>query len=370
MIRGTPILVVSPSAKAGGAERALAGLVRHLPDVGFRPVVALLERGPAEAWLEAAACETAVAGDDPTVHVPQIRELAERIGAAVVLSNKREGHEVGGAAAAELGIPAVWWQQDVPPGVPRDFETAALPVRAVVCSSDHVVSAQRGLTPELPISKIHLGIPVDEVARRRGSGTTVRKLLSTDRAPLVGIVGRLDRWKGQDVFLHAASLVAERRPDARFAVVGGALIGYEGSYPAELARLAGNLGLSDRVHFAGHQDDPYPWLDALDVAVLASEGEPFGLVVVEAMALGTPVVATTPGGPEEIVEHERSGLLVPARAPDELASAVLRILDDPDLAGRLADGGRMRAPQFDERRMAGAFGALLRDVVDGRLEPA
>ena len=176
--------------------------------------------------------------------------------------------------------------------------------------------------------KIHPGVPVAEIALRRGDGASVRRLLVPEGGPLVGIVGRLDRWKGQDVFLRAASLVARRRPDARFAVVGGALIGYEGSYPDDLERLAAELGLADRVHFAGHQDDPYPWLDALDVAVLASEAEPFGLVVVEAMVLGTPVVATAPGGPEEIVEHGRSGLLVPSGAHEELATAILRVLDD------------------------------------------
>ncbi len=363
----TPVVVVSPYAKPGGAERALAGLVRRLPEAGFRPVVVLLEPGPAQTWLEQAGCETTLATGDHGSKVAHVRAVAERIGAPVLVSSKREGHAVGAVAAAEIRIPAVWWQQDLPRGLPRELETAALPTAATACCSDHVLSAQRRLAPGVPAVRIHLGVPVDEIAARRGSGEAIRARLVPDGGPLAGIVGRLDRWKGQDAFLRAAATVAERRPDARFAVVGGAVLGHEGTYPDEVRALAAELGLGDRVCFAGHQDDPYPWIDALDVAVVASVGEPFGLVAVEAMALGTPVVAVASGGPEEIVRPGRSGLLVPPGDDRALADATLRVLEDPELARRLGAGGRRRASRFDERRTAAAFAALLRDVVAGRI---
>ncbi len=363
-----PVLLVSPSATAGGAERALAGLARHLPPIGFRPVVALLARGSAEAWLEDAGCEVEIVpgGECPAAAVASIRQIAARVGAKVVVSNKQQGHLVGGKAAVEAGIPAIWWQHDIAQIIPADMETASVPAAVVVCGSDHAIEAQRRLTPQAPIVKIHSGAAVEEIAARRGSGADIRSSLDWTDRKIIGIVGRLDPWKGQVTFLRAARLIADRRPDVRFAVVGGALIGYEGSYPDDLLALAAELGLAGDVHFAGHQDDVYPWFDALDVAVHASQGEPFGLVVVEAMALGTPVVASTPGGPAEIVEHRRSGLLVPANAEEPLAAAILEILDDPALAARLSVNGQRRVKLFTERRMAERFGSLIREVLAGR----
>ena len=160
----------------------------------------------------------------------------------------------------------------------------------------------------------------------------------------MGIVGRLAAFKGQHVFLEAAALVSRRRADVRFVVVGGPASDRDRDYPDRLRRLALNLGLSGRLQFAGHQSDVVPWLNALDVAVHATDGEPFGLVLVEAMLLGTPVVATNLGGPAEILEHERSGWLVPPGRPHATAEAILAILGDSSLREQLSAG---RGPPGD-----------------------
>src|SRR5437764_15378541 len=110
------------------------------------------------------------------------------------------------------------------------------------------------------------------------------------------MVARLERWKEQALVLHAARHVAAMREDVRFVLVGGAILGTEGPYPEKLRLLARNLGLAERVHFAGHQADVYPWFDALDVVVHTTRAEPFGLVVAEAMALAKPIVALRSGG--------------------------------------------------------------------------
>jgi glycosyltransferase involved in cell wall biosynthesis len=361
------LLVVSPSAKPGGAERALASLVRHLPTRGFRPVVVLLEPGPLEAWLGAAGCEV-VLGPDPTPAdaVGWVRGIALARRAEVVLSSKWQGHLVGGPAAEAAGLPSFWWQQDLARKNPGEERAARLPAAAIVCSSDHAVAAQRVLAPDARVVKIHPGVAVTAIAGRRGAGSRIRAALGWEPSRIVGIVGRLERWKGQEIFLRAAALVAGRHPDVRFAVIGGALLGNEGSYPDDLEQLAAELGLADRVCFAGHQMDVYPWFDALDVAVHASRGEPFGLVVVEAMALGKPLVATVPGGPAEIVEDGVSGLLVPFGTPDALAEAVNRILDDRALGAALGREASRRAPLFSEERMADCFASLLSDLLGRR----
>ncbi len=353
------VLLVSPTSVPGGAERALAALAARFPELGVEPCAALLEDGPLQGWLEQAGCPVDVIPAGRTRQLvrtarvlAELRALAVRRQADVIISNQSKGHVYGGLAGLAARIPAVWWQQGVP-GPGRIENVARLvPSAAVICSSDAAVAAQSKLTPHRRIEKVHLGVPVDEIGARVGAGASIRRELGWENTRIVGIVGRLQPWKGQDVFLRAAAAIAVAEPDVRFAVVGGAVLGWEGSYPDDLQRLATELGIADKVLFAGHQADPFPWFDALDVVVHASVGEPFGLVLLEALALGKPLVASADGGPLEIVEHERSGLLVPPGEPKRTAEAVLRILREPQLAQLLAAEGPRRAREFSDARMA------------------
>ena len=361
------VLLVSPSATPGGAERALVALARRLPEHGWQPSAALLAPGPLQEALEQAGCpvELLAAGRFRQLArtAPTVVRLARRARAAdVVLSNMSKGHVYGGAAALLAHRPELWWQHGIPSRSRIELAAARVPTSAIVCVGEEAVAAQRLLRPRRRLVKIHPGTALDELARSRGAGEAVRRSLGWDGEPVVGIVGRLQPWKGQELFQRAAALVARERPDVRFVVVGGAVLGWEGSYPDDLRRLAGELGIADRVHFAGHQADPGPWLDMLDVAVHASVAEPFGLVLVEAMALGTPLVATAGGGPDEIVEDGRSGLLVEGRSPEGLARSVRRLLDDPGLAARISVEGVQRARRFSDEATAAQFAHLLEEV--------
>lgn len=360
-------LLVSPSSVPGGAERAFAGLARHLPEHGIRCHAVLLQRGPLEQWLKDAGCSTVVldAGRTRQLHrtaatVARLTQLAR--GADVVVSNQSKGHVYGGASALAARKPSVWWQHGVPEPSRIESVAARVPAAMVVAGSGDAVAAQRRLTPGSRVELVHPGVDTAAIARRGGSGAAVREQLGWQARPVVGIVGRLQEWKGQEVFLRAAAQVAARHPQAAFAVVGGAVLGWEGDYPQQLRRLADELGIADRVYFAGHQDDVYPWFDACDVVVHASFGEPFGLVLVEAMALGKALVATAAGGPTEIIVDGESGLLVPPGDHESMADAVSRILADDGLRARLAAGAPARAAVFDERAMTANFAALLDDI--------
>ena len=369
-IASTPILLVSPNGKIGGAERALLGLARSLPASGFHPTVVLLQPGPLEDCLRDEGCATVRLNPHRTrqvVHTAQtvyaLRALIRSTGARVVVSNMWKGHFFGGIAARTAGVPAVFWQQGIPtPGLLERL-ASSIPAKVIVCSCDAAIEAQMAATPHRRVCKIHLGIRTSDVLSSRGKGSEIRQSLGWVHNPIVGIVGRLEPWKGQAVFLQAAALLSSLHPRARFMVVGGAILGWEGSYPDDLERLAAELGLAGRVHFAGHQHDVYPWYDALDVAVHASFDEPFGLVLIEAMALGRPLVATAAGGPLEIVEDGVSGLLVPPGDPEKLASAVDRVLGNGDLASSLERGAAQRATVFSEQRMAERFAELLQDLI-------
>jgi len=151
-------------------------------------------------------------------------------------------------------------------------------------------------------------------------------------APCFGILGTLLHWKGHHVFLRAARLVIDAVPEARAFVVGDAP-GQDQAYRDELLRLARDLGIADRVAFTGFRDDVPELLQLLHVVVHASVSpEPFGRVIVEAMAMRKPVVASKAGGPLEIIEDSATGYLVPADQPAAMAQRITRLLTDPALA--------------------------------------
>ena len=371
--------MVSPRACAGGAERAFASLARNLPSFGYEPVVALLERGPLEDWLHDyelldARPERPLRLDRTARTVASLVRLARRCGVRAVLSSKTRGHVFGGPAAAAAGLPAVWWTHETAPDGwlyrrrepwrSYDVEEPArrIPAARVVCGNERLAERQRRRTPGREVVSIRPGLPVSEVAARRGEGAELRRRHGLSGGPLVGIVARLDRIKGHELFLEAAARVAQVRPDARFAIVGGELLDSDRGYGHELRARAAALGLGDAVLFTGHRDDALPWIDALDAVVIASSSEAGPLVLGEAMALGRPVVATRVPGPGDVIDDGRSGLLVPPGDVGAMGDAILRVVENPEFADALGRGARAGADEFCERRMAARFAALLGEV--------
>jgi FkbM family methyltransferase len=366
----TRALLVSPTSVPGGAERAFASLAHRLPELGVDVRAVVLEPGPLEGWLAKVGCSVDVIDAGRTRDIARtaavVAGLAARARAAdVVLSNQSKGHVYGGLAAYAARRPALWWQHGYPTRSRIEMVAARVPANAVLASSAAAIDAQRRLTPTRRIERVRPGIDVSEVRGYLGTGASLRTDHGWGDPPLVGIVGRLQEGKGQDVFLRAAARVAAVHDDARFVVVGGAVLGWEGDFPQRLHDLAARLGISDRVEFVGHQADVYPWFDALDVVVHASKCEPFGLVVVEAMALGKPLVATGACGPAEIIEDGLSGLLVPPEDDRAMALAVARILDDDGFAAALAEGATRRAEDFDEIAMARRVADVIAELTRG-----
>lgn len=156
--------------------------------------------------------------------------------------------------------------------------------------------------------------------------------------PRVVCVARLRAEKSHDVLLDAWGLLAERFPDGELLLVG------DGPRRSDLERQASETG--GRVVLAGHVDDVWGCLATATLFVLPSSVEPLGISVLEAMAAGVPVIATAVGGVPEIVEHERTGLLVPPGNASALASAIERVLLDPALQASMAAAGTFKAAQL------------------------
>ena len=149
-------------------------------------------------------------------------------------------------------------------------------------------------------------------------------------APIVGNVARLSWQKGHDTLLAAVPSVVERRPDARFVLVGN------GELRGELEEQAERLGVADRVEFTGPRDDVPTQLGRFSVFAFPSRFEGLCLAVIEAQAAGVPVVATSVGGIRETVVDGETGLLVPVDDPEALADAIVRLLEAPGFAAELA----------------------------------
>jgi glycosyltransferase involved in cell wall biosynthesis len=190
---------------------------------------------------------------------------------------------------------------------------------------------------------------------------------------LIGCIARMTRWKAQHVLLDAFAQVHARFPRTRLALVGlsadSAPDGLPGGYRGYLVRRTEALGLTDAVCFPGFisQADMPEFYGALDVLAHPALEEPFGLVLVEAMASQKPVVAVDGGGVPEIITSGRDGYLVPANAASPFADALLRLLEDPAHAADMARAGRKRVVEaFTPELQAQAMLRIYEQVVARR----
>jgi glycosyltransferase involved in cell wall biosynthesis len=162
----------------------------------------------------------------------------------------------------------------------------------------------------------------------------------------LGVVGQITPWKGQDDAIRILAQVQEKYPEARLRIIGsvvfsGPQVSFDNeAFARRLPKLAKALGVREAVEFFGYVDDMPAALASLDVLLVPSWEEPFGRVVVEAMAAGVPVVATRRGGPSEQIEDGVTGLLAEPRHPDQWIEPVSRLLRDPDLRQSIAARAR------------------------------
>lgn len=216
----------------------------------------------------------------------------------------------------------------------------------LVCQSDLRRARRHRLAPEGKMTVILNGL---DVRPEPGAGDLARRrseLGWTPGRPVVGTVARLHRQKGIIHLLHAGRKILKAVPESRVVVVG------DGPQADRMRREARRLGLGERCLFLGAREDATALMALFDVFVLPSLWEGLPFVLVEAAALGKPVVATAVDGVPEILEDGRTGLLVPPGDSAALADAVIRLLRDKDEARRLAERARtLVPPRFPLRRM-------------------
>ena len=169
---------------------------------------------------------------------------------------------------------------------------------------------------------------------------------------LIGTVGRFHPWKGQKYFLEAAKIVSEKYPEARFLIVGEVAFDEHKQYRQELLDITQALDLEDKVIFTGSRKDIPQIMNAIDLFVLPSLREPFGIVIIEAQACGKPAIGTSVGGIPEAMKDGDTGILVRPGDSEGLAGAILSLLNNREKMRMMGAVGRNRVEElFSTERM-------------------
>jgi glycosyltransferase involved in cell wall biosynthesis len=233
-------------------------------------------------------------------------------------------------------------------------------VVAISSAVKHVLTHQDGV-PEPKISLVPLGFDWDRIREAPGTGHRVRQELGVGEGPLLCCVGRLDPLKGhRDLFRAFASAGLDQA--ARLLIVGA------GPEEACLRGLARCAGIADRCVFMGYRRDVYDIMSAANVVVNPSLSEAQNQVIIEALALARPVVATDVGAASEVVVPGATGWLVPAADPDALAQSLHDALSNPDRANSWArDGQRRVRALYPIDRMIDAYDSIYRRRIGSRI---
>jgi len=367
----TRILYIHGITDMGGAERDLLAMLGELNRSQWEPHLACPSEGP----LRRAIQRIGVSAHALSLHpwrkwyspfvrwagVNDLRALVKHLQPAIVHVNDIwwVPHAVQALSAnlpRSMPIVAHVRQEIEPEKIVRyDLDQ----VEAVVAISRQVEHALRegGVQPRR-LQTIYSGLDFSKSPPQgRDRALICEKLGLPAGAILIGTVANLFPRKGYDVMFRALPKVLEGIPSVHYVIVGSA----ETDYARSLRTLAQELGISRHVHMAGFQDPVQPFLDALDLYVHPALMEGFGIAVVEAMAAGKAVVATRTGGLPEVVEHDRTGLLVQPGNSKELGDAVLSLLQDASRRERMGRAGAARARErFDLRKAVDATEQLYR----------
>lgn len=342
------LLVESETHIFGGGHLSLLTLIRNFDPAFVIPTVACFGEGPFPERVRASGHTCAViprrGGVADIFLILRLAKLART--ADLVHVNTLD---IRAGLAARLAFrPLVGHLRVIFPFTWVDRWFVSLANRVIAVSgavSDFYCSDAVHLLPKFQV------IPNTVALDTPGKSDLRKQMGLSEETPLVGAVARIDPWKGLHNFVASAIRIAATHLDAHFLVVGAADPADPEStqYEAQLHSQVQDHGLEGRIHFLGFREDAHDIIRQLNVLAVPStilrtlggdKTEGFGRVVIEAMALGTPVVATRVGGIPEILKHEETGILVDADDELQMAQGITRILDDPGEAKRLIESAK------------------------------
>jgi len=364
------VLYVNHTAVISGAERSLLSLLGALPETICAR--AAVPRGALAAAVEGVGLPvTPITGTAGSLrlhplHTPraliemslaasQVRRAARSHRADLVHANSIRAGIVLGLSRLAPAARVVHVRDCLPPGplTSATMRLIASTATTVVANSDYTARSVRAAAPSALLEVVHNPVDLDrwDPARIDRAAARARLGRAGERGLLLGVVAQLTPWKGQDTAIEALKLVCEEGIDAHLLLIGSAKFVARATrfdntrYLERLHGLVAGAGLEDRVSWLGEREDVPELMRALDVLLLPSWEEPFGRALIEAMALGVPVISTNVGGPPEIVQDGREGYLLAPRDAGAWAQAIRRLAESPELCLQMGRAGRCRVEQ-------------------------
>jgi glycosyltransferase involved in cell wall biosynthesis len=366
------LVVFIPSLGVGGAQRQIVSFLEHVNRAQWDPELVTMKM--TDDFFEPAIRELAVPIRYLNPHgefmmtgvVWRLARRLRRHPCAVLHGWLHYSAALGAIAGSFAGVPTIVGslRSERPGRFPwfyprwrRALDVLTAPLLTYFIANSEAVREENRRWAFIPRSKlitIYNGLDASRLdcPDRDRLQVLKRELGLPPRAAVVGIVGRLFPEKDHHTFLQAARLVADVRADVHFLIVG------DGALQDAIQREIKELRLDGHVHLLGNRKDVLAVIRLMDVHVLTSVSEGFPNVLLEAAAVGTPVVTTAAGGAAEVVEEGVSGYVVPCGDSDALAKRVLALLDDPALRRRIAQAARDRvASLFAAPRIVAAIEA-------------
>ena len=358
------ILYLDKSSEIGGAETSLLLLLKHLDRNKYTTVVALPAEGTLNKQLRALGVQVITTplhtvhlkGLNPLPYLSTVWRLVKiirREGVDLVHANDTTTNQYGVVAAKLSGVPIICHL--------RSLSRKSDVVRGLLPWTDHLIAnsyatartylACKG-TPE-KVTVIYNGVDLADYCLDNDARAKLRKHFNvSDETFLMGIVGRVTEAKGHHVLIQALAAVRNMHDDVCLAVIGPLNPAFHSDFQrdtrfvTELRQLIATLGLDGHVSFWGEQRSMAPIYQALDLLVVSTFEESFGRVLIEAMAVEKPVIASAVGAIPEIIDDSMNGLLIPPGDVPRLAEAICAVKNDPGMGRRMGKEGRRRVEKF------------------------
>lgn len=368
------VLFYNHTSQVSGGERMMLLLLRNLQRSSFAPIVACPSGGPLAGACEEIGVEVhqIKAVDARFTLRPdrlvgyaasilntsiELRRLVQQLQPDLIHANSVRAGLVADLATSGIDVPLIWHVHDI---LPRHPFTSAIRLlarrskwtRMIACSR----AAARSISRTDQVRVIRNGIELTTFQFQPGMGVRIREELGLGNEFVVGSVGQIAERKGQAGLLDAFAHTLNSIPNAVLLIVGTPLFEHDRDYADRLKSRTHELGIEGKVRFLGQREDIPALMYAFDAFVLNSANETFGLVLAEAMACGTPVIATRGGGVSEIVTNGQTGRLINYGDRDALARAMVELANNECLRSLFI----LNARRFVERHLSST--AYVRDV--------
>lgn len=349
------ILYLHETSRLAGAENSLLNLITKMDRTRFIPLFICPDKGPfvdeltklgARVTLIEFARLKSLWGIYPTLR--KIRRLIQKENINLIHSNSPRTNFYAAMAGKLEKIPVVWHERCLITNelIDPDSVFLFLPDR-IVCNSKAI--ANRFIKKGKLLQKVVVilnGVDIEKFSPKLSGEKIKKEFKLRSELPTIGIISRFGPDKGHEYFIQAAARIVKKFSKVNFLIVGDAVFEEDRWREEYLKKMVKELNLDNCVNFTGFRRDIPELLAALDIMVLASDAEPCGRVLFEAMAMQKPVVATNTGGTPEIVKDKVSGILIPPKNSEAMAEAIIKLLQDKEMALRMGKVGRKRAEQF------------------------